>query len=41
MLLAAFADWREFKRSLHVLFQARHLLAANDYASDGLAEIEL
>ena len=40
-LLAAFADRREIQRGLNVLFEWRHLFAANDDAGDGLAEIEL
>ena len=40
-LLGAFADRREVHRSLDVLFKRRHLFAADNYACDGLAEIEL
>ena len=41
LLLVAFADRSEVERGLNVLFERRHLFAADDDAGDGLAEIEL
>jgi hypothetical protein len=40
LLLAAFADRREVERGLDVLFERCHLLAADDDAGDGLAEVQ-